>query len=254
MVEKSLEALGRGAEVTGRQLIVSLLDDEATDSALVGAKASALAKAARAELPVLDGLVLTTQYSAEVESDRTAADHEATAEAFDRASALGDVLIVRSSSCGEDTAASSMAGQFESVAGVKNFDDLVRAVDTVLLSSKTSVIDAPMAVLIQPMVSTRSGGVAFGADPVTGRADRILVNASSDPVSVVDGSLGTEGFLLKRDGSLLEHSRGDGQGNVLAKAELTKIAALVRRSEQHPDGGLLEQDGPIHISNVKKVG
>lgn len=27
-----------------------------------------------------------------------------------------------------------------------------------------------------------------------------------------------------------------------------------RRSEKHPDGGILDQDGPIHISNVKKVG
>lgn len=27
----------------------------------------------------------------------------------------------------------------------------------------------------------------------------------------------------------------------------------VRRSEQNPDGGLVDQDGPIHISNVKKV-
>lgn len=27
-----------------------------------------------------------------------------------------------------------------------------------------------------------------------------------------------------------------------------------RRSEQNPDGGILDKDGPIHISNVKKVG
>ena len=27
----------------------------------------------------------------------------------------------------------------------------------------------------------------------------------------------------------------------------------VRRSEQNPDGGIVDQDGPIHISNVKKV-
>ena len=32
------------------------------------------------------------------------------------------------------------------------------------------------------------------------------------------------------------------------------IKKAVRRSEQNPDGGILEQDGPIHISNVKKVG
>ena len=27
----------------------------------------------------------------------------------------------------------------------------------------------------------------------------------------------------------------------------------VRRSEQNPDGGIIEKDGPIHISNVKKL-
>lgn len=32
------------------------------------------------------------------------------------------------------------------------------------------------------------------------------------------------------------------------------IRKAVRRSERHPDGGIIEQDGPIHISNVKKVG
>jgi len=33
-----------------------------------------------------------------------------------------------------------------------------------------------------------------------------------------------------------------------------KIKKAVRRSEQHPEGGIIEQDGPIHISNVKKLG
>ena len=28
----------------------------------------------------------------------------------------------------------------------------------------------------------------------------------------------------------------------------------IRKSEQHPDGGIIEIDGPIHISNVKKLG
>ncbi len=33
-----------------------------------------------------------------------------------------------------------------------------------------------------------------------------------------------------------------------------KIKKAVRRSETNPDGGILEEDGPIHISNVKKLG
>lgn len=28
----------------------------------------------------------------------------------------------------------------------------------------------------------------------------------------------------------------------------------VRRSEENPDGGIIEKDGPVHISNVKKIG
>lgn len=33
-----------------------------------------------------------------------------------------------------------------------------------------------------------------------------------------------------------------------------KIKKAVRRSEKNPDGGLQEVDGPVHISNVKKLG
>ncbi len=33
-----------------------------------------------------------------------------------------------------------------------------------------------------------------------------------------------------------------------------KIKKAVRRSEKNPDGGIIEQDGPVHISNVKKLG
>ncbi len=31
------------------------------------------------------------------------------------------------------------------------------------------------------------------------------------------------------------------------------IKKAVRKSEQNPDGGIFEQDGPIAISNVKKI-
>ena len=32
------------------------------------------------------------------------------------------------------------------------------------------------------------------------------------------------------------------------------IKKAVRKSEKHPNGGIIEKDGPIHISNVKKIG
>jgi large subunit ribosomal protein L24 len=53
-----------------------------------------------------------------------------------------------------------------------------------------------------------------------------------------------------KEGTVLEVNAVKGQvivegANVIKKA--------VRKSEQHPDGGILEQDGPIAISNVKKI-
>ncbi|MGC4014409.1 MAG: 50S ribosomal protein L24 [Luteolibacter sp.] len=33
-----------------------------------------------------------------------------------------------------------------------------------------------------------------------------------------------------------------------------KIKKATKRSEKNPDGGLIESDGPVHISNVKKLG
>jgi large subunit ribosomal protein L24 len=42
-------------------------------------------------------------------------------------------------------------------------------------------------------------------------------------------------------------------GQVIVEG-VRKIKKAVRRSEQHPDGGIIELDGPIHISNVKKLG
>jgi large subunit ribosomal protein L24 len=33
-----------------------------------------------------------------------------------------------------------------------------------------------------------------------------------------------------------------------------KIKKATRPTEDNPEGGIIEQDGPVHISNVKKVG
>ena len=32
-----------------------------------------------------------------------------------------------------------------------------------------------------------------------------------------------------------------------------QIKKAIRRSEQNPEGGIIEKDGPIHLSNVRKV-
>ncbi len=66
-----------------------------------------------------------------------------------------------------------------------------------------------------------------------------------DEVEIVAGN-----YKGKR-GTVLEIRAAKGQ--VIIEG-VRKLKKAVRKSEQHPDGGLIEIDGPIAISNVKKLG
>lgn len=65
-----------------------------------------------------------------------------------------------------------------------------------------------------------------------------------DEVEVISGN-----HKGKR-GTVLEINAEKGQV-VVEGARVMKKS--IRKSEQHPDGGIIEQDGPIAISNVKKI-
>ena len=54
-----------------------------------------------------------------------------------------------------------------------------------------------------------------------------------------------------KTGTVLEVRPAKGQVVVEGVRSLKKA---VRRSEKNPDGGIIDKDGPIHLSNVKKVG
>ena len=65
--------------------VLSLSDSTATDPALTGGKAAALARAARAGLPTLDGVVLTTAFSDDIDAGATIEDHPAVRAAYEAA-------------------------------------------------------------------------------------------------------------------------------------------------------------------------
>ncbi|MEM9079120.1 MAG: 50S ribosomal protein L24 [Verrucomicrobiota bacterium] len=68
---------------------------------------------------------------------------------------------------------------------------------------------------------------------------------AGDEVEVIAGNhKGKTGKVVSVD--------GESQRVVVEGVRVVKKA--IRRSEQNPDGGIVEQDGPIHLSNVKKVG
>ena len=220
--------------------VVTLSDPAATDPSLVGAKAAALARAARAGLPVLPGFVLTTNAAALLEgaaSGDQLALEVALRDAWRRLSEGGSrSLVVRSSSTVEDDHASSMAGVFTSVVDVAGWDDFRTAVDAVLASSKVIPLDgpgaaqAPMAVLVQPFLRASTGGVLFAVDPVTGRRDRMVVAATDQgPAALVSGDVDGVRSVMSRHGRMIEAS-GDGAATLVDRHRRHLLATLARHA------------------------
>lgn len=211
---------------SSRPFVVDLLDEAASDPALAGGKAAALARAAGAGLPTLPGVVLTTAFSGVIDAGADPMTHPAVREAFERAGGDHKDLVARSSSVVEDTSASSMAGQFDSVIGIHGIDAFVAAITKVLDSrARAGVADSAIAVLVQPLMDPRFGGVMFGVDPVSGRSDRRVVSAvSGRPEALVSGEVDGSRYLLDAKAKVLEFDANDGPP--LPAALLRRLVAL----------------------------
>ena len=210
--------------------LVRLDDPRATAASLVGAKAAALARATAAGLPVLPGFVVTTSATEAWARPPASPLPAGLREAWRRISEDGRrSLVVRSSSTTEDGEASSLAGMFTSVLDVRGWSDFLDAVGTVLSSRKAvpGIETAPMAVLVQPLLDARLGGVLFGADPVTGRTDRLVVAAAEGaPEQVVSGAVDGAQYVLSPRGRKVAAERPlPGLGG----AERRALARLARR-------------------------
>jgi pyruvate,water dikinase len=207
--------------------LVDLADDAAVEPALVGGKAAALARGAGAGLATLPGVVLTTNFCNAVDAGAQVAQHSAVREAYDRAGGDERALVARSSSVVEDTATSSMAGQFESIIGITGWDEFAAAVSAVLDSrERAGATDHPIAVLVQPLIEPMFGGVMFGCDPVSGRSDRRIVTAvRGGPEPLVSGEVNGSRYVLDASNAkALEFEANDGPR--LGKADLRRLVAL----------------------------
>ena len=168
--------------------VLDLDDARAQEPEVAGAKASALSRARVAKLPALPGFVVTTEgVRALVARDKSGAAMFAVHDKWRELSENGErSLVVRSSSPNEDGASQSMAGMFTSVLDVRGWPAFLDAVDAVARSGQ----GAPIAALVQPFLQPAWGGVLFGADPVTGRSDRLVVAAvPGGPDRLVSGEV-----------------------------------------------------------------
>ena len=208
--------------------VLDLDDDRAQNPDVAGAKAASLARARSSGLPALPGFVITVE-GARVLDDRSArgADAFAVHDAWRQLSEDGQIsLVVRSSSPQEDGASQSMAGMFTSILDVQGWEAFLDAVKEVARSGH----DAPMAVLVQPFLQPAWGGVLFGADPVTGRSDRLVVAAvPGGPDRLVSGHVDGAQLTLSPRGRLRDAS-ADAPAALRSRRMLRPLARLASQA------------------------
>jgi pyruvate,water dikinase len=174
---------------------------------------------------------------------------EAIARALDHYAAP-EGWAVRSSAPGEDSRTASFAGLHESVLPVFGniaMFDAIRVVwaslwsDAALLYRRELGLDpaqSRMAVLIQPVISGGPSGVAFGCDPRTGDASRLMVEAVPARCrDLVDGAVDPDHWSIdKRTGDILDQRAGhrDGahaSGALLSPGQLGEIRKCLAEVE-----------------------
>lgn len=198
--------------------MLSLGDDQAQHRDLVGGKAAALATATRAGHRTVDGFVLTTAGTQQLDRGNAEPVLDAVRAAWEQLTDGGAGRVVaRSSSVVEDAEDDSMAGRYETVADVADWDDLRASVQTVLASRQDVAADTELsedhaiAVLVQRQLEPDWGGVAFGVAPVSGRPDRrVVVAGDGAPEELVAGTVEGDRWVTEPDGAVIESSRNRG--------------------------------------------
>lgn len=196
----------------------------------IGHKASTLAKLSHTDIPIPDGMILTTPWVGE------ASDEDLRRVLEDGFARLGGPLAVRSSALAEDTEERSFAGQYETVLSVKNLDDLVDAVHAVARSGESERVKAygeggpDVAVLIQKMVDAVAAGVAFTADPVTGeRSVTIVSSVSGLGDRLVSGEVNPDEWEV-RAGSVTERRTPESS---ISEDMVRQVASLAEEVAKH---------------------
>lgn len=131
--------------------------------------------------------------------------------------ASSTTFAVRSSAVGEDTASASFAGVHETVLGVSRdrIEGAVRSCWASLWSARAVAYrirkrlgfdSATMAVVVQAMVPAEVSAVAFTRNPVNGKDDEILINATwglGEPI--VSGAVTPDTLILEKSTLHIRH-------------------------------------------------
>jgi len=195
----------------------------------VGGKAQGLAELTQLGFDVPKGFVIV---NAEKDNfpERLAASYEEIGAAK---------VAVRSSALGEDAADNSFAGQFETILNVSGLDALKQAINDCVASldteraaayqaDKGEEAETTMCVVVQQMVDAKAAGVLFTADPVTGRHDRLVIDAVEGlGEALVDGSTTPDHYELSENNTITAKELA-GSEQVLAQPTIVALAKKAR--------------------------
>ena len=161
---------------------------------------------------------------------------------------MGERLAVRSSACDEDGVQHSFAGQLASFLNVAPEDAAARVRDVWRSAFDERALryrrerglpgsPRPPAVILQRMVEARVAGVAFSADPVSGRRGVAVVSAVRGlGAALVSGEVDAHTWHVCRDGTILERHISKTSrkidGPVLTDEQVQEVAALAATAER----------------------
>ncbi len=166
-------------------------------------------------------------------------------EAMDRLE--GSSFAVRSSAQEEDGGRYSFAGQLESFLSVPapEVPDRIQAVrksagaETLrayreATGAGPAETGADPAVIVQEMIQPETSGVAFSADPVSGKRDTCVIAAVRGTADdLVSGRVNADTWKLEGpDGEIVSHSPSEGAPPI-SDDRVREIAAVVTRLEHH---------------------
>lgn len=228
-------------------IIRPLADLRGADIGFSGGKGAHLGELLAAGFPVPDGFVIgAPAYRQSVGAAHPAPSREVREGIVAHYRAMGpDVIVaVRSSGVGEDGATASHAGIYETVLNVRGITQLLDAVANCWASASSlrarSYHDAHgwrpeehgMAVVVQRQIHSSCAGVAFTVDPVTGCADRIILESAVGlGQAVVDGRVIPDRVIVDK-ASLGIVAVECGSGDALSGNGFREVAGCARGIEQ----------------------
>ncbi len=198
--------------MSGPPLVVRGDLPAAKDAALVGGKASGLARLREMAQPVPPFYVVTTAAfrsgPGDIPADILAAIDAAHAECFPE----DPYVAVRSSVVGEDGADASFAGLHDSFLYVRGRERLLRAIRDVWASGSSERSQAyrkrkglplegvSVAVVVQAMIPPRASGVLFTVDPLRPDSGSVLLSALPGAGDLlVSGGATADAYEVRRD-------------------------------------------------------